>query len=72
MSFLAYNENGDLQEYATSDRIVKCKYCDKAYKQSIEEQVPGFRDKSYDICPYCGKENGSSMEEEYCNYKVDN
>lgn len=70
MSFMAYNENGELQEYESYDSVVKCKHCEKAYKQTVEEQVPGFRDKSYDICPYCGEENGSSMQEEYYNSKI--
>lgn len=71
MSFIAYNENGDLQKYESTEGIVKCKYCEKAYFQETEEQVPGFRDRSYDICPYCGKENGSSMEEDYYNSKLE-
>ena len=53
MSFLAYNENGELQEYESYNGIVKCSHCNKAYRQTVEDQVPGFRDKYYDICPYC-------------------
>ena len=70
MGFLAYNENGDLQDYESYDSVVKCKYCGKAYHQEVEEQVPGFRDRSYDICPYCNEENGSSMEVDYSNSKM--
>lgn len=65
-----YNENGELQNYAEWDQIVKCLKCGKPYKQHVEEQVPGFRDKDYDICPYCQHENGSSMEKEYFNAKL--
>lgn len=71
MSFEAYNENGFLQKYEITEGVVKCKYCGKEYKQVIEEQVPGFRDKSYDTCPYCAKDNRSSMQEEYYNSKLD-
>ena len=52
-----YNENGDLQEYARWTQLAKCKKCGKPYRQECEEQVPGFRDRDYDICPYCGHEN---------------
>ena len=70
MSFLASNENGELQEYESYNGIVKCSHCNKAYRQTVEDQVPGFRDKSYDICPYCNAVNRSSMEEEYFNSKL--
>ena len=62
MSFLAYNENGELQEYESYNGIVKCSHCNKAYRQTV--------DKSYDICPYCNAVNRSSMEEEYFNSKL--
>ena len=65
-----YNENGDLQEYARWTQLAKCKKCGKPYRQECEEQVPGFRDRDYDICPYCGHENGSSMSYEYYNHKL--
>jgi len=50
---------------------VKCVHCGKVYIQYIEEQIPGCRDKEYDICPYCNKENGSSMELDFFNSKVE-
>ncbi len=68
--FFAYNENGELQEYESYNGIVKCSHCNKAYRQTVEDQVPGFRDKYYDICPYCNQTNGSSMEVEYDNTKL--
>lgn len=70
MSFMAYDENGDYREFDYSEGIVKCGFCGKKYRQVIEEQIPGFRDKSYDICPYCNNISGSSSEEEYYNYKI--
>lgn len=65
-----FNENGKLEDFAEETRIVVCKICGKRYRQSVEEQVPGFRDRSEDICPYCNKSNGSSMSEEYTNSKL--
>lgn len=50
---------------------VKCMECGKEYYQRIEDQVPGFRDREYDICPYCYAENGSSMEYEFFNSKLE-
>ncbi len=49
---------------------VQCPHCRKIYIQDTETQVPGFRDKDYDICPYCKEINGFSMELEYHNYKM--
>lgn len=66
-----YNENGDLQAFEETSAKVKCIKCKKVYLQHIEEQVPGFRDKSFDVCPYCKNENGNSMSVEYTNYKIE-
>lgn len=49
---------------------VTCPNCHKMYKQEMETQISGFKDMSYDICPYCGEVNHSSMEVEYTNYKI--
>jgi len=62
-----FNENGELQEYESWENIVVCPKCKKPYRQQCEEQVPGFRDMSYDTCPYCNADNGSSMSVEYSN-----
>ena len=70
-TMLAYNENGVLQEYEETSGVVECSYCHKKYAQTIVEQVPGFRDRDYDICPYCGESNGSSMEVEYTNRRLE-
>ena len=70
MGFMAYNENGEYQEYETYERKIKCTHCGREYNQWVEEQVPGNRDVCSDICPYCGKENGRSGDEEYHNSKI--
>ena len=70
-TMLAYNENGELAEYNVSIGTKECPKCHKRYDQTIEEQVPGFRDVSYDTCPYCGAVNDRSMEVDYINKKID-
>ena len=59
------------QMLGISKDIVTCKHCNKKYRQETTDQMAGCRDMEYDICPYCHGINGSSMEEEYCNYKID-
>ena len=49
-----------------------CKKCNRKYRQMLEEQTPGFRIKDEDICPYCGFVNGTSMEYEFYNEKMEN
>ena len=53
------------------DNFVICHKCGKKYRQWTEDQVSGCRDMDYDICPYCGNRNGTSMEVEYHNEKLD-
>ncbi len=65
-----YNEDGKLQDFPEGTRVVICEACGKRYRQDYEEQVPGFRDKFDDICPYCQACNGYSMSEEFFNYKL--
>ncbi len=67
----AYNENGDLANFAVEYGIKACPKCHRKYKQRTEEQVPGSREKDYDYCPYCGANNGGSMELEFFNSKLD-
>ena len=62
-----YNSEGNLQNFDSWASPVICKKCGKEYLQGCEEQVPGFRDMSEDICPYCNNLNGSSMLVEYHN-----
>ncbi len=57
--------------YDTENSIVVCNHCNKKYLQWTEDQIAGFRDKDYDYCPYCGESNGSSMEVEYHNSKIE-
>ena len=54
-----------------SSEVVTCPNCHKNYRQETESQVAGFREKDYDLCPYCQNENGFSMSVEYHNYKLD-
>lgn len=56
--------------YPNSSRIVVCKKCSKRYQQECEEQEPGFRDMSYDVCPYCGNENDRSMQVDFFNSTI--
>ena len=67
---LYYNSDGELEYFEETTRLVLCPNCGKPYRQDEEEQVAGFRDKDYDICPYCQHENGSSMSVEYTNYPL--
>ena len=59
------------QMLGISKEQVTCEHCGKTYLQEVTDQVPGFRDLDYDICPYCHEINGSSRSEEYYNYKID-
>ena len=53
------------------DTITQCTHCSKKYTQFTEDQVPGFRSREFDFCPYCKESNGSSMEVEFYNKKID-
>lgn len=53
-----------------SGKIVTCSHCKQKYGQKETRQLEGFKERDEDICPYCGKSNGSSMEKEYTNYKI--
>lgn len=67
---LAYDENDVLCEYEESSLIAVCSSCHKLYRRIVGEQIPGFREREYDNCPYCGNENGSSMSYDYSNSKL--
>ena len=56
----------------TEYKVVHCGYCGKQYNQRTVSQVAGFREMDYDTCPYCGKENGKSMQVDYYNSKLEN
>lgn len=49
---------------------VQCPYCHEWYWQIERPQIPGFRERDDDVCPYCGHVNGSSMEKEFDNRKM--
>ncbi len=67
---LAYDENNALCEYEENSFIAVCSNCHKLYHRTVSEQIPGFREREYDNCPYCGYENGSSMSYDYSNSKL--
>ena len=67
---LYYNADGNLKNFNSWEQTVVCPKCKKPYIQQCEEQVPGFRDKDYDVCPYCSADNGSSMSVEYRNFPM--
>ena len=54
------------------EELITCKSCKKKFRVWEEEQVPGFRDKDYLYCPYCGAELGSSMSVEFHVSKIQN
>lgn len=64
---LAYDERYRLKEFEEKQGLEVCDSCHRIYRQMVCEQVPGFREKESDCCPYCGYDNGSSMSYEYYN-----
>lgn len=69
---LAYNENGVLCEYEDKSFLAVCSNCHKLYYRTMSEQIPGFREREYDSCPYCEHKNGSSMSYDYSISKLSN
>lgn len=61
------SEQGIETHYAT----VGCGHCGKLYRQRTERQMTGCREMDYDICPYCGGSNGSSMQVDFYNSKYE-
>ena len=51
---LAYNEKNRLKEFEDVCNLQACTHCRKIYRQVINDQIPGFREREHDICPYCG------------------
>lgn len=43
----------------------ECPYCHMEYYCEYEDQVAGFRDMDYKVCPYCKAVLGRSMETEF-------
>lgn len=64
---LAYNEKGTLCEFVETENIAVCTNCRKLYSRYISEQIPGFREREDDACPYCGHIMQSSMHYEFSN-----
>ena len=52
-------------------RISSCKLCGKTYNQILEEQPVGFKQLSYDTCPYCNNVNRRSMSWDFINSKLE-
>ena len=48
-----------------------CKKCNKEYIQILEEQPIGFKQLSYDDCPYCGNISRRSMSWDFVNSKIE-
>ena len=51
--------------------VVLCPKCGKKFRVYETEQIPGFRDTEYMICPYCGEIVRESMEYEFTTYKME-
>lgn len=54
-----------LNDTSLEQELVTCPKCHKLFKCMESEQTPGFRDKDYLCCPYCGNVLRSSMEYEF-------
>ncbi len=68
---LAYDENGVLKEFEETQFTNVCQKCLHLYRQIISEQVEGFREWEYDICPICGNVNDRSMQIDFHNSKLE-
>lgn len=64
---LAYDEKNKLSEFEDDYSLGICESCHRIYRRTVNEQSPGFREREYDVCPYCENNNGSSMSHEYFN-----
>ena len=67
---LAYSEEGKLEEYEDVNGYTICSFCLKIYRQTLNEQLSGFREREEDICPYCDYVNDSSMKYDYWNTAI--
>lgn len=68
---LAYDEKNRLKEFENTNGVRVCDICHKLYKQIRSEQIPGFREREDDCCPYCHSKNGDSMSYSFNNYTID-
>lgn len=46
-------------------KFSKCPKCNNKFTYCVEKQLAGFREREYLICPWCGEEIDSSMENDY-------
>jgi len=60
----------NLKDINNFSYIEICPKCNKKFRVYEEEQIPGFRDMEYMICPYCKKTIRQSMEYEYVTEKI--
>lgn len=51
--------------------VSQCPKCEKKFRVYETDQIPGFRDTEYMICPYCGEIVKASMEHEYTTEKME-
>lgn len=67
---LAFDENGKIVEFRDIYGLEVCQCCHKLYRSSEVEQIPGFREKEDDMCPYCGHINRQSMSYDFYNSEL--
>lgn len=53
------------------EQLRTCPCCGKTYKQICSEQAAGFREKDFDVCPYCNFTVRSSTKFEFNNYELE-
>lgn len=59
------NDNGVIQTY------IVCPHCGKKFKCTLLEQIPGYRFKEQEICPYCDAVLRESLEFEFISEKLE-
>ena len=70
--FFGTPSNQELQNLLNINEIlIKCSHCGRFYAQFASRQTEGHRFREDDECPYCHESNGSSMEWDYHNRKID-
>lgn len=67
---LAYDEKNRIDEFREKPGLKVCNRCHRIYRSITEEQVPGFREKEDDVCPYCGRVNWQSMSYDFFNSQL--
>lgn len=59
-----------ISKYEETNFLKVCDSCHHIYKQRVEQQLEGMREREYDICPLCGEENDSSMQVDFYNSRL--